>query len=77
MIPGCRCLRIWDIGPQVLLKPASHWADEVTPWSHMDYGVTHEYSGVRGATRPCCPDHPAPCNRAHAVAANHLLGGPL
>ncbi len=25
--------------------------DEVTPWSHMDYGVTHEYL-VRGTTRP-------------------------
>ena len=39
--------------------------DEVTPWSHMDYGITHEYlvreynKGPRGsdhsALQPCLP----------------------
>lgn len=50
--------------------------DEVTPWSHMDYGVTHDFlvheyqKALAAATTP-------PCNRkCSACGANKLLGGP-
>ena len=50
--------------------------DEITPWAHMDYGVTEAYlrreyeKALAGETTP-------PCNRAcHGCGANHLLGGP-
>lgn len=50
--------------------------DEVTPWSHLDYGVSHAYlvkeyeKALTGETTP-------PCNRSCAgCGANQLLGGP-
>lgn len=50
--------------------------DEVTPWSHLDYGVSQEFlvreyqKALAGATTP-------PCNRqCSGCGANHLLGGP-
>lgn len=50
--------------------------DEVTPWSHMDYGVTHEYL-VREYQKALAAQTTPPCNRAcHGCGANHLLGGP-
>ena len=50
--------------------------DEVTPWSHMDYGVTHEYL-VREYQKALTAQTTQPCNRAcHGCGANHLLGGP-
>ena len=50
--------------------------DEVTPWSHMDYGVTHEYL-VREYQKALAAQTTQPCNRAcHGCGANHLLGGP-
>ena len=50
--------------------------DEVTPWSHMDYGVTHEYL-VREYNKALAAQTTQPCNRAcHGCGANHLLGGP-
>ena len=50
--------------------------DEVTPWSHMDYGVTHEYL-VREYKKALAAQTTQPCNRAcHGCGANHLLGGP-
>ena len=50
--------------------------DEVTPWSHMDYGVTHEYL-VREYNKALAAHTTQPCNRAcHGCGANHLLGGP-
>ena len=50
--------------------------DEVTPWSHMDYGVTHEYL-VREYNKALGAQTTQPCNRAcHGCGANHLLGGP-
>ena len=50
--------------------------DEVTPWSHMDYGVTHEYL-VREYNKALAAPTTQPCNRAcHGCGANHLLGGP-
>ena len=50
--------------------------DEVTPWSHMDYGVTHEYL-VREYNKALAAQTTPPCNRAcNACGANHLLGGP-
>lgn len=33
--------------------------DEVTPWSHMDYGGHTEYLGAGAPTRPSLCDHPA------------------
>ena len=50
--------------------------DEVTPWSHMDYGITHEYL-VREYNKALGAQTTQPCNRAcHGCGANHLLGGP-
>ncbi|MBQ7858616.1 MAG: TIGR03960 family B12-binding radical SAM protein [Faecalibacterium sp.] len=50
--------------------------DEVTPWSHMDYGVTHEFL-VREYNKALGAQTTPPCNRAcHGCGANHLLGGP-
>jgi len=50
--------------------------DEVTPWSHMDYGVTHEYL-VQEYNKALAAQTTQPCNRAcHGCGANHLLGGP-
>ena len=50
--------------------------DEVTPWSHMDYGVTHEYL-VREYKKALAAQTTQPCNRAcGGCGANHLLGGP-
>ena len=50
--------------------------DEVTPWNHMDYGVTHEYL-VREYNKALAAQTTQPCNRAcHGCGANHLLGGP-
>ena len=50
--------------------------DEVTPWSHMDYGITHEYL-VREYNKALAAQTTPPCNRAcNACGANHLLGGP-
>ena len=50
--------------------------DEVTPWSHMDYGVTHEYL-VREYKKALAAQTTPPCNRAcHGCGANRLLGGP-
>ena len=50
--------------------------DEVTPWSHMDYGITHEYL-VREYNKALAAQTTQPCNRAcHGCGANHLLGGP-
>ncbi len=50
--------------------------DEVTPWAHMDYGVTHEYL-VREYQKALAAQTTPPCNRAcHGCGANHLLGGP-
>ena len=37
--------------------------DEVTPWSHMDYGVTHEYL-VREYQKALAAQTTQPCNRA-------------
>lgn len=36
--------------------------DEVTPWSHMDYGVTHEYL-VREYKKALAAQTTPPCNR--------------
>lgn len=50
--------------------------DEVTPWSHMDYGVTKEYL-VREYKKALEAKTTQPCNRACAgCGANQLLGGP-
>lgn len=50
--------------------------DEVTPWSHMDYGVTHAYL-VREYKKALAAETTPPCNRAcHGCGANRLLGGP-
>lgn len=49
--------------------------DEVTPWSHLDYGVTHAYlvkeyqNALQAATTQPCNRHCAGCG------ANQLLGG--
>ena len=46
--------------------------DEVTPWSHMDYGVTHEYL-VREYNKALAAQTTQSCNRAcHGCGANHL-----
>ena len=48
--------------------------DETTPWSHMDYGVTHEYlvreyqKGLAAQTTPPCT------RRCSGCGANQLLG---
>ena len=50
--------------------------DEVTPWSHLDYGVSHEYL-VREYKKAMEGVTTRPCNRAcSGCGANHLLGGP-
>ncbi len=50
--------------------------DEVTPWSHMDYGVSKEYL-VREYQKALAAQTTSPCNRAcSGCGANHLLGGP-
>lgn len=50
--------------------------DEVTPWAHMDYGITHEYL-VREYKKALAAQTTQPCNRVcNACGANHLLGGP-
>ena len=49
--------------------------DEVTPWSHMDYGVTKEYL-VREYHKALEGKTTQPCNRVCAgCGANQLLGG--
>ena len=50
--------------------------DELTPWSHMDYGITHEYL-VREYQKALAAQTTPPCNRVcNGCGANHLLGGP-
>ena len=50
--------------------------DEVTPWSHLDYGISHEYL-VREYKKAMQAETTRPCNRAcSGCGANHLLGGP-
>jgi hypothetical protein len=50
--------------------------DEVTPWSHMDYGITHDFL-VREYNKALAAQTTKPCNRAcSGCGANHLLGGP-
>ncbi|MFI3170126.1 MAG: TIGR03960 family B12-binding radical SAM protein [Faecalibacterium sp.] len=49
--------------------------DEITPWAHMDYGVTQEYL-VREYQKALAETTTPPCNRqCHGCGANHLLGG--
>lgn len=49
--------------------------DEVTPWAHMDYGVTHEYL-VKEYQKALAATTTPPCNRqCHNCGANHLFGG--
>ena len=50
--------------------------EEVTPWDHLDYGVTKEYL-VREYHKAQEAKTTPPCNRAcSGCGANHLLGGP-
>ena len=50
--------------------------DEVTPWSHLDCGVSHDYL-VREYQKAMQGVTTRPCNRAcSGCGANHLLGGP-
>ena len=50
--------------------------DEITPWSHLDYGVTHEFL-VREYKKATNAQTTKPCNRVcSACGANKLLGGP-
>ncbi len=50
--------------------------DEITPWSHMDYGVTHEFL-VREYQKALQAVTTRPCNKAcSGCGANQLLGGP-
>ena len=50
--------------------------DEVTPWAHMDYGITHDYL-VREYKKALAARTTPPCNRAcSGCGANRLLGGP-
>ena len=50
--------------------------DEVTPWAHMDYGITHDYL-VREYQKALAARTTPPCNRAcSGCGANRLLGGP-
>ncbi len=50
--------------------------DEITPWSHLDYGVTHEFL-VREYQKALAATTTPPCNRkCSACGANKLLGGP-
>ena len=50
--------------------------DEVTPWSHLDVGVTHAHL-VREYQKALHAQTTQPCNRqCSACGANKLLGGP-
>ena len=50
--------------------------DEITPWSHMDYGITHDFL-VREYNKALAAQTTKPCNRVcSGCGANHLLGGP-
>ncbi len=50
--------------------------DEVTPWSHMDYGVTHEYL-VKEYQKALAAQTTMPCNKkCYNCGASKLLGGP-
>lgn len=50
--------------------------DELTPWSHLDYGVTKEYL-VREYQKALAAQTTPPCNRkCSGCGANALLGGP-
>ena len=50
--------------------------EEVTPWEHLDYGVTKQYL-IREYHKALEAKTTQPCNRACAgCGANHLLGGP-
>ena len=50
--------------------------DEITPWEHLDYGVTKDYL-IREYHKAQQAKTTQPCNRACAgCGANHLLGGP-
>lgn len=50
--------------------------DEVTPWSHLDYGVSHAYL-VKEYEKALAGETTSPCNRSCAgCGANQLLGGP-
>jgi radical SAM family uncharacterized protein len=50
--------------------------DEITPWAHMDYGVTHAYL-VKEYQKALAAETTQPCNReCHGCGANQLLGGP-
>ena len=49
--------------------------DELTPWSHLDYGVSHEFL-VREYKKATMAQTTQPCNRiCSACGANKLLGG--
>ena len=50
--------------------------DEITPWSHLDYGVSHEFL-VREYKKALEAKTTRPCNRqCSGCGANLLLGGP-
>ena len=50
--------------------------DEITPWSHLDYGVSHEFL-VREYKKALEAKTTQPCNRqCSGCGANLLLGGP-
>ncbi|HIX33968.1 MAG TPA: TIGR03960 family B12-binding radical SAM protein [Candidatus Gemmiger avium] len=50
--------------------------DEITPWSHMDYGVSHAFL-VHEYHKALAAQTTQPCNRqCSGCSANHLLGGP-
>ena len=50
--------------------------NEVTPWSHLDYGVNHDFL-VREYKKALAATTTKPCNRAcSGCGANKLLGGP-
>ena len=50
--------------------------DEVTPWSHMDYGVTHAYL-VKEYEKALAALTTMPCNqKCYNCGASKLLGGP-
>jgi radical SAM family uncharacterized protein len=50
--------------------------DEVTPWSHLDVGVSHAHL-VREYQKAMCAKTSPPCNlQCSGCGANHLLGGP-
>lgn len=50
--------------------------DEVTPWSHLDVGVSHEHL-VREYQKALKAETTQPCNRqCSGCGANKLLGGP-